>query len=136
MSIIFAYKGAGTGLFSALVKNIFPSCRLTLTDISDEMLEKARERFLNDNSVKYIAHDYINEEIPGKYDIIISGLSLHHSTKSEFSSVIKKVFACLSANGIFINADQILGRTPQIEKLYEKAWLEQAIAKGCTEYEI
>jgi hypothetical protein len=24
----------------------------------------------------------------------------------------------------------------QIEKLYEKAWLEQAIAKGCTEYEI
>ncbi|MCP4628707.1 MAG: class I SAM-dependent methyltransferase [bacterium] len=128
--------GAGSGLFSALLKSFFPSCRLTLTDISSEMLEKAMERFSNDSAVDFIVRDYITQEIPGKYDVIISGLSLHHSTKSEFSTVIEKVFSCLSTNGIFINADQILGRTPQIEKRYEKAWIEKAIESGCTEHEI
>lgn len=38
--------GAGTGLLSALLHERFPKARLTLVDISDEMLARARERFV------------------------------------------------------------------------------------------
>ncbi|MEN8215557.1 MAG: class I SAM-dependent methyltransferase [Pseudomonadota bacterium] len=125
--------GAGTGLFSAIVRNSFPSCEMTLTDISNEMLEKAKERFSNHERINFIQHDYINEQIHGKFDVVISALSLHHSTQKELSSIFGKLFLCLNAGGIFINADQILGRNPEIETAYEEAWLNQAKSNGCTE---
>jgi len=128
--------GAGTGLFSALVKSAFPECQITLTDISADMLEKAKERFFGVEGFSFIEHDYINEEILGKFDVVVSGLSLHHSTESELASVFGKVYSCLKKGGTFINADQILGRTPEIEKKYEEAWLKQAKLKGCTEEEV
>jgi len=128
--------GAGTGLFSGLVRESFPHCEITLTDISDEMLEKAKERFSGQEKINFITHDYVNDSILGNYDVVISGVSLHHSTKDELKIVFGKLFACLKSGGIFINADQVLGETPEIEKQYEKAWLQQAKEKQCTEEEI
>ncbi len=128
--------GAGTGLMSALIKEIFPNCEITLADISGEMLEQAKERFTGNDSVSFTQLDYINEAIYGKYDVVVSALSLHHSTESELKSTFIKIFNCLNNGGIFINADQILGRTPRIEEEYEIAWLKHAKAKGCTEREI
>lgn len=128
--------GAGTGLLASLVKNAFPASRITLADISGEMLEKAKERFKNTNSMTFIQADYVNEDIPGNYDVVVSALSLHHSTESELSSVFNQIYSVLNSGGVFINADQILGRTPEIETIYEKAWLAQAMANGCTEEEV
>ena len=128
--------GAGTGLLSALVKGSFPHCEITLTDISEEMLQKARERFHGQGKTTIIHHDYINEAIPEKYDVVISAVSLHHSTKHELATVFGKLFSCLKAGGTFINADQVLGETPEIEKEYETVWLRQAKEKQCTEKEI
>lgn len=128
--------GAGTGLFSALIKNVFPNAELTLTDVSGEMLSMAKERFLSDEKMHYVAHDYNAEEIHGNFDVVVSALSLHHSTESDLGGVFGKIFKCLNIGGVFINADQILGRTRDIEIQYEKAWLEQAISKGCTNSEI
>ena len=128
--------GAGTGLFSSLVKAIYPNCEMTLSDISTEMLEKARERFPAHKDIQFIQHDYINESIPGNYDVVVSGLSLHHFTEAELQMVFRNIYLSLNENGVFINADQILGRTPEIEKAYEVAWLQQAKNRLCTDEEI
>lgn len=128
--------GAGTGLFSALIKNAFPNADLTLTDVSEEMLSMAKKRFSSDEITHYATHDYIAEEIHGNFDVVVSALSLHHSTESDLGGVFGKIFKCLNVGGVFINADQILGRTRDIEAKYEKSWLEQAISKGCTNSEI
>ncbi len=128
--------GAGTGLFSAFIKEAFPASEVTLTDISSEMLAQAKERFRNHRSVHYLQHDYRHEPLPGSYDVVVSALSLHHTTRVELSAVFGKVFSCLEAGGIFINADQILGQTEAIEASYERAWLRQAVEQGCTAQEI
>lgn len=128
--------GAGTGLFSSLIRARFPNSDLTLTDVSGEMLEKARERFHQVGKVNIVTHDYIKEPIPGEYDVVVSALSLHHSTQEELKTVFGKLFDCLKEGGVFINADQILGRTPEIEDAYETAWLEQSKANKCTPEEI
>lgn len=72
--------GAGTGLFAALVKQVYPHARLTLSDIFVQMLAQARARFAADDSVSVILNDYIQEPLTGRYDVIISGLSLPPST--------------------------------------------------------
>ncbi len=128
--------GAGTGLFSEMVRSLYPNVTLTLTDISPEMLGKARERFKGTTGIHYLNHDYIAQPIDGEYDVVISALSLHHSTETQLDQVFSRVYSCLKPGGIFINADQILGRTPRIEQMYEQAWLEQAESSGCTPEEI
>jgi len=49
--------GAGTGLLTSLILNKFPKAKLTVLDISEEMLAKARERFKGNCQVHFSAVD-------------------------------------------------------------------------------
>ncbi len=57
--------GAGTGLLSALMLQKFPEASLTLLDISDNMLNIARERFAGQNNIRYVIRDYSRAELEG-----------------------------------------------------------------------
>jgi tRNA (cmo5U34)-methyltransferase len=129
--------GAGTGLLAALVAAAFPNAQITLLDISSEMLVKARERFAaQPRRVHYHALDYIHAPIPGRYTIIVSALSLHHSPPEDLRVVFQKIYAALDNGGSFINADQVLGPTPELEAIYHQTWLRQIRQLGCTEHEV
>ena len=126
--------GAGTGLFALLVAERYPNAQLTLYDLSSAMLEEAKTRFANqDTEVDYVAIDYADNAIKGKYDLIISALSIHHLTGVEKENLFKKIYASLNDNGYFINADQVLGETAEIEKNYRDVWLKQVKEKGVTQ---
>ena len=126
--------GAGTGLFSSLVAQLYPKASFTLYDLSGAMLEEAKERFENSGiSVNYSVKDYSADVIDGKYDLIISALSIHHLTDLEKESLFKKLYGCLNDNGLFINADQVLGETPSMELNYRQTWLKQVREKGVSE---
>ncbi len=128
--------GAGTGLLAAKVRQQFPHCQLTLSDFSSEMLAQAKQRFADAAAVEYQLCDYIAQPIEGQYDVIVSGLSLHHSSEPQWQRVAEKIFTALKPGGLFINADQILGRTPEIEAVYAERWLEQAHRNHCSDAEI
>ncbi|MCX6046941.1 MAG: class I SAM-dependent methyltransferase [Chloroflexi bacterium] len=132
--------GAGTGLLAALMAEAFPNAQITLLDISSEMLGKAQERFARQAEqaprIHYHTLDYIHAEIPGRYDVIVSALSLHHSPPADLRAVFQKIYAALTDGGLFINADQVLGPTPALEAQYQQAWLRQIRQLGCTEHEI
>lgn len=128
--------GAGTGLLSSMVKKSFPSARLTLADVSTAMLDKARERFQHMDEIAYQLIDFESAEIQGSYEVVVSALALHHSPLNQLQFVFRKIFDSLQPGGIFINADQILGATPEIERRYEETWLKHARAAGCTDDEI
>lgn len=125
--------GAGTGLFSILVSERYPNAEFTLLDISDLMLEEAKKRFSNTKTIiDYVIYDYSKDLINSKFDLIISALSIHHLTDIEKKYLFKNIFHCLNNNGLFINADQVLGDTPYIEKIYRSSWLSQVEEKGVT----
>ena len=128
--------GAGTGLLSGLVAAAFPNAVITLADISDEMLSKARERFNSNPSIEYSLLDFINAPIIGKYDVVVSALALHHTPQEKLKGVFQKIFEALENGGHFINADQTLGTTPENEEKYAQAWLNGVKAKGCTDRDI
>lgn len=126
--------GAGTGLFSYLVSQRYPKAEFVLCDLSEAMLEEAKGRFSSfESKVEYVAKDYSAEPIDGKYDLIISALSIHHLTDLEKQALFNKVFVSLNENGMFINADQALGDTVLIEQSYRNEWLKQVKEKGVTD---
>jgi len=118
--------GAGTGMLSAFIAFSFPRARITLVDLSDEMLEKARERFgPGGERFQFVARDYADMPFDGQYDAIVSALSIHHLPDETKRAVIRNVFAALRKGGAFINADQVRGETDGIERRDHETWLKR-----------
>jgi tRNA (cmo5U34)-methyltransferase len=128
--------GAGTGLLSALASAVFPKAHFTLADISDEMLSRARERFAGRDQFTYQLVDYIHQPIEGQYEVIVSALSLHHTEHADLPEVFGKIYDALASGGMFINADQTLGTTPENEQRNMQVWIEGMRGKCCSEADI
>ncbi len=121
--------GAGTGLLSALISERFPNAKMTLMDISEAMLAKARIRFLGEsNRFKFVTVDY-SEELRGQFDVIVSALSIHHLADNCKATLFQRIYDALPTGGLFINADQVLGATSVIETVYRRTWISEV--KNC-----
>jgi len=114
--------GAGTGLFSEMIAKVHPGIDITLIDLSDEMLEIARQRLRDFPNVTYIIADYLNYPYEGSYDMVVSSLSIHHLDSSEKKQLFGKVYELLKPGGIFINADQVLGPDLRMDTFYKGEW--------------
>jgi tRNA (cmo5U34)-methyltransferase len=129
--------GAGTGLLSALVARAFPRARITLVDASPEMLGVARRRFAAEpGRFELRVADYAREPLPGTYEVVVSALSIHHLGGVEKRQLFCRVYNALCDDGVFVNADQILGSTPEIEVRYREAWLRQVRERGVDEEDL
>ncbi|WP_028296020.1 class I SAM-dependent methyltransferase [Olivibacter sitiensis] len=122
--------GAGTGLFSYHIYQANPKLRFTLLDISPEMLEVAKERFAGLGNFQYLETDYSNKKLPGKYDIIVSALSIHHLENDEKAKLYERIYEALNPDGLFINADQVKGRTDALDNFYKESWKKAVIESG------
>jgi tRNA (cmo5U34)-methyltransferase len=129
--------GAGSGLFSAMLRGTFPEANLTLIDFSENMLALARERLGDSNSrIRFVLADYTIEPLPANADAIVSSLSIHHLEDERKRALLPHVFAGLRPGGIFINADHIAGPTPELEAMYQQRWLADVRTLGATEQQI
>jgi len=114
--------GAGTGLLSAFLLEKFPDARLTLMDISENMLDMARLRFVTRPDTTYLVCDYSDSELGGPYDLICSALSIHHLAPEDKRRLFRRIFAALNTGGMFVNADQAEGETPYFTRRYLDYW--------------
>lgn len=130
--------GSGTGLLSAMVASSFPRADISLIDLSEEMLNLARERLMDDPDERFQFHlaDYSREPLPGEYEAVVSAVSIHHLEDENKRRVFEEAHRVLTPGGVFINADQALGKTPEIEAKYHETWLRQARERGASEEDI
>lgn len=129
--------GAGTGLYSGMVQSVFPNAEFTLLDLAPEMLEKAKFRFSKmGKSPKILIGDYIETDLGDSYDLIISALSIHHLSDFDKELLYQRIYNVLKPGGIFVNADQILGKTADLEELYRQHWLNSIRANGILEEDL
>ena len=102
--------GAGAGLLSAEVAGRFPRASITLVDLSVEMLRVARRRFaVEPGRFEFRVMDFARKELPGGYDLVVSGLAIHHLTDGDKRELFEKVHGALVPGGLFVNLDQVLG---------------------------
>ena len=126
--------GAGTGLLGALAADRFPRSRVTLVDLSVEMLRVARRRLAGEpGRFEFRNMDYARKPLPGGprgYDLVVSALSIHHLTHGDKRELFEKVYDSLAGDGYFVNADQVQGETPEEETRYREWWLRRVREAG------
>jgi tRNA (cmo5U34)-methyltransferase len=129
--------GAGTGLMSAFFADAHRHARFTLVDVAGEMLDRARARFARDaGRFACVTLDYAMELPSGTFDLVVSGLSIHHLADGNKIALFRRVYAALRPDGAFINADQVLGRTPAVEARNHAAWLAGACRLGVSQADL
>jgi tRNA (cmo5U34)-methyltransferase len=99
--------GGGTGLSTSFLLERYPKARVTLLDFSEEMLAIARERFKGNADIDFMIGDYRALPLTEDFDIVMSGLSIHHLTKQEKRELMAGVFRVLKPGGEFFNADLV-----------------------------
>jgi len=129
--------GAGTGLLSWSIAAAFPRADITMVDISEEMLSRARERFAGkSHAVRFAVADLAHATFDSSYDLIVSALAIHHLAHDDKQRLFRKVYAALHPGGAFIDADQALGPTAASEARYEDMWLQRAREQGASDGDI
>jgi ubiquinone/menaquinone biosynthesis C-methylase UbiE len=125
--------GAGTGLLTMELYKLYGNAHYTLIDISRDMLEIAKERFRGLNNFDFVEGDYA-ENIPAKNcDLLCSALSIHHLDNNGKAALYKNIFKTLETGGCFINLDQFIGASEEINSLYNDWWHNYIDRSGITE---
>ena len=99
--------GAGTGLELIELFRRFPNANITAVDISENMLEKLKEREFG-NKVKTICGNFFDVDFGNNYDAVISTSALHHFLINNKLELYKKIYNSLKEGGIFLNSDKIV----------------------------
>jgi len=127
--------GAGTGILSATIVERVPTAKIHLLDASYEMLLQAANRLTKWQP--RITVQSLSEELPeGPFDAIVSALAIHHLNDAEKRDLYNRILAALAPGGVFINAEQVSGRSARLQNLIEAVHLDHAHALGSSEVEI
>jgi tRNA (cmo5U34)-methyltransferase len=113
--------GTGDGRLMALVKLKNPKVEGVALDFSEPMLKLARERFAKDKLVKVVKHD-LAFPLPaaqlGSFDLIISGLAIHHVTHKRKKQLYQEIFNLLNHNGVFCNLEHVASPTESLHRKF------------------
>ena len=120
--------GSGDGALShELLKND-GTIRATLVDASPEMLECARRRLRSYPHVEFVERSFQqllrDPDTPSEFDIVVSGLAIHHLELEAKKALFSYVFAHLDDGGDFVNLDVALAPDASLEDWYMVLWHE------------
>ncbi len=114
--------GTGDGRLLGLVKLSRPEATGVALDFSPTMLDKARERFAGDGSVRVVEHD-LNDALPdlGTFDAVISCFAIHHCEDGRKRELYGEVFNVLEPGGVFCNLEHVSSPTQRLHERFRDA---------------
>lgn len=127
--------GAGTGLLSKFLYDKFPDAMISLVDVSEKMLEVARERFEGLPNFEFSVLDYTRNLPNRKFDLVASALSIHHLENGDKRILYRNIFEHLESGGTLVNIDQFNADSAEMNALYESYWVKSIRESGLSERE-
>jgi len=113
--------GCGTGTVARKIKDVFPNAKISCLDIAENMINLAQKK-LGGCADCYVG-DFYNFEFDKKYDVAVSSLALHHLENDDDKKLFyRKIYDALNDNGVFYNADVVLGSSGILQDLYLAKW--------------
>ena len=114
--------GTGDGRLLGLVTFYRPEATGVALDFSPTMLDKARERFAGDGSVRVVEHD-LNYSLPdlGTFDAVISCFAIHHCEDGRKRELYGEVFSVLDPGGVFCNLEHVSSPTQRLHGRFRDA---------------
>lgn len=125
--------GAGTGLSTDLVRSRYPRADFVLLDASEEMLDRARDRFADEN-YEYRQADAANMKLSSdRYDAVVSALVLHYLSPADKRTVFRRVYPALKDGGAFVVGTLVDGGSDAVRKQHRNQWIREAREAGAPE---
>jgi ubiquinone/menaquinone biosynthesis C-methylase UbiE len=113
--------GTGDGRMLALVKQKNLEAKGVALDFSDPMLKLARERFAEDSSVEVVKHN-LDVPLPKDrwmpFDLVISGLAIHHVSHERKRQLYAEIFGLLASGGVFLNLEHVASATEALHQRF------------------
>ena len=129
--------GAGTGLLSLLLAAAVPGVRLTLVDGAPGMLAVAAGHLDARGVPHRTVHADLADPLPaGRYDAVVSALAIHHLDDSGKRALYRRAAGALVPGGVFVNAEQVAGPTPALDRRYDEVWTARITELGSDAEEI
>ena len=98
--------------------------------------EEGAKEFENYPDVRYRVGDLADYEFDNTNDAVVSSLALHHLiTDEDKIDFYRKIYDALRKNGVFFNADVVLGSNEHIRNVYIEKW-KSFMKKHVSEEEI
>jgi tRNA (cmo5U34)-methyltransferase len=115
--------GCGTGTIARRIKEAFPQARISCLDLAENMIEMARLKLAEFADIRFQVGDFRDYKFDDTYDVVVSSLALHHLvTDKKKIDFYRKIHESLSPNGVFFNADVILGSSEYLQQAYIEKW--------------
>jgi tRNA (cmo5U34)-methyltransferase len=114
--------GAGDGRLLAMLRIDRPHVRGVALDLSELMLEAARERFAGDERIELVRHD-LAEPLPaiGRFDAVVSSMAIHHLEHERKRSLYGEIFDVLEPGGVFANFEHVASPTHRLHLAFYAA---------------
>jgi tRNA (cmo5U34)-methyltransferase len=123
--------GCGTGVLSHVLARSFPNAKLVSFDLSPNMIETAKKNLAPfANRVTAKNGNFGKDDLGSGYDVVVSGLAIHHLTDPGKQELYGKIFKALNPGGVFLNREIVTGATPTLTKFYEDWWRQFVKANG------
>jgi tRNA (cmo5U34)-methyltransferase len=115
--------GCGDGRLAALALQARPSLsRVLALDRSAPMLVRARQRLGADSRVEVRQWDMAHSIASfGDFDVIVSGLAIHHLEDERKQSLLAEVAAQLRPHGFYANLEVVTSATPELHAEFLQA---------------
>lgn len=130
--------GCGAGNYSLKMLSKIPNLDCTLVDLSEPMLQRAKERVGKETSgsVATIQGDMRAVEIAkDSYDIILAGAVLHHlREEADWEFVFRKIYSSLKKGGSFWISDLVVQDSELVNTLIWEQYGKYLEELGGKEY--
>jgi tRNA (cmo5U34)-methyltransferase len=131
--------GCGAGNYTLKMLSKVPNLNCTLVDLSQNMLDKAKERVseITSSKVQTIQGDIRDIELPkNHFDIILAGAVLHHLREdSDWEMVFQKLYDSLTPGGCFLISDLVIQDHPEVNQLVWKMYADYLNQHGGSAYQ-
>ena len=118
--------GSGDAILLTTLMEAFPKATGVAVDFSSLMLEQAHQRLDKfGQRATTLEADLQSptwkESLAGPFDVIVSGLAIHHLRDERKRALYREIFDLLTAGGVFLNAEHVASITPRGQEMFDDA---------------
>ncbi len=121
----FIDLGCGDAILGSAILKAFPQSFGTFIDFSETMITAARKKLAGSGAdFELVRGDFANESWldvaaeKAPYDVIVSGLAIHHQPHERKKELYKEIFDLLNSGGLFLNLEHVTPADPWVEEIF------------------